>query len=102
MNIYTFTIKTNGQTGFAIATGDKRIAQVLVYVKNGAISDTTEIPAMAFMIRGIKTSLKRTWKSITMEMTIYQGMIKIGQPYLLQNSWKQNGQPSLLTTTTMI
>ena len=32
VNIYTFTIKTNGQTGFAIATGDKRIAQVLVYV----------------------------------------------------------------------
>ncbi|WP_270430000.1 hypothetical protein [Butyricimonas virosa] len=62
VNIYTFTIKTNGQTGFAIATGDKRIAQVLVYVKNGAISDTTEIPAMAFMIRGIKTSLKRDLK----------------------------------------
>ena len=59
IDIYTFTIEKNGKTGFAMATGDKRIAQVLSFVEVGSVSDTIDIPSLAFMIRNIPTALKR-------------------------------------------
>lgn len=67
IDIYTFTIEINGKTGFAMVTGDKRIAQILTYVECGAIADTSDIPAMAFMIRNIPASLKYDLK------TYYEG-----------------------------
>ena len=53
VNLYTFTLEKDGRKGFAIASGDERVADVYVYVEEGALSDTAYIPGMAQYIREI-------------------------------------------------
>ncbi len=57
VNIYTFTLKTNGVEGFAMATGDPRTPQVLAYVENGTLADTIDIPELAFVLRSVEKGL---------------------------------------------
>lgn len=53
VNLYTFQLEKEGKTGFAIACGDERIADVFAYVEEGSLSDTTYIKGMAQMIARI-------------------------------------------------
>lgn len=53
VNLYTFTLEKEGKTGFAIVSGDERVADVYVYVEEGSLSDTICIKGMANYIRKI-------------------------------------------------
>lgn len=57
-DLYIFTLIKDGKTGFAIVTGDKRIAQVAAYVEYGALADTSSIPEMAFVVRNLENGLR--------------------------------------------
>lgn len=59
INLYTFSLETNGKTGFAIVSGDERIGEVYAYVENGSLADTTYIKGMAYMISSIPDICER-------------------------------------------
>lgn len=57
VDLYTFTLKKDGQKGFAISTDDPRCARVLAYVENGSLADTVNNPAVSFMLQNIRDVL---------------------------------------------
>ena len=91
VDIYTFTIEKNGETGFAMATGDKRIAQVLSYVEVGSIADTNDIPSMTFMLKSIPTALKRELREYFEEKLILsrndQNWISLSTSPFVKTTW---------------
>lgn len=58
IDLYTFSFKKNGNIGFAIATGDERVAQVVSYVEKGTLADTVNIPEMTIMLHQIPVGLE--------------------------------------------
>lgn len=54
---YRFTFEKNGKNGFAIATNDERVNRVLAFVEEGYLSDTVNIPGMAYMVRRFRDVL---------------------------------------------
>ena len=65
INLYTFSLETNGKTGFAIVSGDERIGEVYAYVENGSLADTTDIRGMAYMISAIPEVCERNLHKYT-------------------------------------
>ncbi|WP_340112986.1 C10 family peptidase [Maribellus mangrovi] len=53
INIYTFDLDIDGESGFVIASGDDRVGRVYAFVKSGALADTAHIEGMAQMVRNI-------------------------------------------------
>ncbi|MDL2251381.1 C10 family peptidase [Odoribacter sp. OttesenSCG-928-J03] len=54
VNIYRFDFENNGEKGFAISVGDKRINTMLCYVEKGSIEDTLYNESMAEYISNLK------------------------------------------------
>lgn len=52
-NIYTVTFKANDQKGFAIASPDSGINQVLLYCENGSLADTAYIEGLKMAVESL-------------------------------------------------
>jgi len=57
--VYSFTTKSDNNTGYSVVLGDKRIQKVLIQVENGSLNDTLNIPPLKEYFRSIPEIIRK-------------------------------------------
>lgn len=93
--VYEYTtMNENGEEGYSIVIGDRRIQKVLVQVDKGSLADTINIPPLKWFVRSIPHIIrsniqeyKKNQEEVVSTRSLYDSYESIGP--LLTTTWGQ-------------